>query len=705
MCLKSSFFLDGRVAETKCAGLTKEHCCKLGGEFLDKNSSGSEKINRCIKYAGKGSEHNLATCKITGNADAPTLCAAFGGVVFRTLTCADYGQYFAQQLVNIDGIGTKVGREMCGKEFANREFGSMPGVDNLFALMADMGCCGFNKEGKPASHACVGTTRTVPQGNPCMDDHKFQPHMPWTVRCQGMGAKRCKEAGGSMASNGCACEFSSTPADGKNTTAVFDPVWLCESAGAYTARVTETCQTIYDRTWRQFKVPTDAAGFTKDVCTSSTQKRAPGALCANPGLPNWSVEQYARYFARNSSCCTPTKSPGEHLYKCQATTTTTTPPPDKAVTKCTKGFPKASEGDASKCTSIYKDETCEVTCPTGYKGKAAIYTCGDDSTLTGSPPSCTLIMCNVSSIPELVVAGRSYQYVHQCDKITVGRQCGISCPKGFDFTTGERYMYYSCSNSGDFQGWTLSPCSKKKCLPHTIPRGRGVDNLKCKMTEVGANCTLPCKTGFAGTATEVQCDMNGVFTGQAPVCTPLPCSLEPWMQDSKAVHNCDKTYLNQECGSMCAKGFKGTPVRSQCKEASNTIRFESSGALNCEGRKCNRRMPFGVGVNNSDCLSKTTGETCELSCLKGYETSAKASPACQASGAFSAVSGYQCLPKMCGYLSAVAGFQYSDGVAHTCNGKKYSQSCVALCDYGYTMTGWMKLLLCDDAPSHAGFAS
>ena len=141
--------------------------------------------------------------------------------------------------------------DLCGKEFTNEVFGTeYRNVDRLVQVAADRGCCGVDLSNSgtpiPASSVCEartedGSSLNTFVGTPCVFDQDFQPAAPWTIQCQGMSEERCHEADGRMSSDSCSCEFSADFVEGGRQ-AVLDPIWLCQSAGPFTAKIVRTRQ-------------------------------------------------------------------------------------------------------------------------------------------------------------------------------------------------------------------------------------------------------------------------------------------------------------------------------------------------------------------------------------------------------------------------------------------------------------------------------
>eukprot|EP00931_Biecheleriopsis_adriatica_P086596 TRINITY_DN6122_c0_g1_i1.p1 TRINITY_DN6122_c0_g1~~TRINITY_DN6122_c0_g1_i1.p1 ORF type:complete len:3333 (-),score=563.37 TRINITY_DN6122_c0_g1_i1:30-10028(-) len=697
MCADPSKFNPEAIYDVDCLGITHEQCCALGGSY-EKN--GDAERNKC-----KDPSTWTGSCKLNMK-EADKMCQNTGGVVENSLKCRVAADYVLNEF-KVLGWGS-MGTGMCGKEFINQEFGpDFRYADDVFKYLANFGCCGEEVlDGKVVNGAaqCEDRSPKTFAGTPCMFDKDFQPDAPWTVNCQGMSEERCKEAKGVF--DGCSCQFSAEHrASDPTLKPMLDPTWTCESAGPFIAKTTMTCETAYMKYWATFSPPTQLVQYTSEFCSTPVGTQSAEAICEED-LPNLSFGFYSQFMAENSPCCSPDKKKiGRH--KCEPTTTTTTPEATVADTQCSKGLPDGDMYDVSNCAQSYLtlNPNCTVSCSENYEGEGKTFTCGEANTFSGTTPSCSEKVCLLSSIPGLASKSLDFSYVHNCGDVTVDGQCIVTCPAGYEYETGDTVMYYTCLADKSFEGWAPPMCRKKKCQVDTLPVAKGTDTSGCESVEVNSTCVLSCKPGFEGESTSPSCNMDLTFSGSAPSCKALPCSGDGLAQPQNTYHTCSEVFLEQKCTMFCDRGYRGTPLDYVCEKSVAGIAFAKveSRDLQCNGIPCTRQVPNGVGLDNSDCDGKKTKENCTLRCVKGYETTDSAESQCGADGAFSSVTGFRCYPKTCSDISSVSGFSFADGVATTCPGRKYKQSCSAFCMRGYELVGDVATLLCDDDSLNAGF--
>eukprot|EP00435_Cladocopium_sp_Y103_P040531 s81_g11.t1 len=165
-----------------------------------------------------------------------------------------------------------------------------------------------------------------------------------------------------------------------------------------------------------------------------------------------------------------------------------------------------------------------------------------------------------------------------------------------------------------------------------------------------------------------------------------------WASDPSFNTMCDGTKHGDTCVGQCSAGYTGQSAQFQCNNG------QLWGAPpTCAGLVCAfQGFELSVGLLASDCYGKTTGETCQMQCIRGYDLVGDPSSTCQADGSFTTPTSV-CQPKTCGSLSSVAPFSTVD-VADTCgNSSTFGEICMSYCDMGFDITGNTTVLICDEA--------
>ena len=90
------------------------------------------------------------------------------------------------------------------------------------------------------------------------------------------------------------------------------------------------------------------------------------------------------------------------------------------------------------------EDTCSFTCDTGYELTGSdTRRCKSDGSWSGSPVSCVIMKCSISSLPIDSILPES------CNN-TYESVCELQCPEGFNGTGGSSYK---CDISGSSVMW------------------------------------------------------------------------------------------------------------------------------------------------------------------------------------------------------------------------------------------------------------
>lgn len=355
---------------------------------------------------------------------------------------------------------------------------------------------------------------------------------------------------------------------------------------------------------------------------------------------------------------------------------------------CTVGMPSGEGINSTDCNGLMSLESCTVRCGATFEGEPTTYTCDRGlerfGQFYGSLPNCTKQTCSAAALPSASVYNTS-----ACVDVEVGQACLVSCPANY-FPADAMYR---CSDSLNYTG-TPPTCEPIACSEDSVPSAPGVNGSACADVAFQDTCQAVCREGYTGTLTTLTCGSEGDLVGTAPTCELIPCEVPAALNISRYSHTCQDLVHGERCVIQCNSGYEGDPVDATCDAGNLT-----GGTPNCTGVACSKNVPYGTGLNVTDCGGKTTGEYCTVECKAGFQPVGVTSEVitCQANEAFSA-STLECESAPCGNLDQVAGFANSTSFTHDCGDKVYQQTCLLQCATGFT--GTPKNLRCN-----AGFGS
>ncbi|CAJ1435358.1 unnamed protein product, partial [Effrenium voratum] len=354
---------------------------------------------------------------------------------------------------------------------------------------------------------------------------------------------------------------------------------------------------------------------------------------------------------------------------------------------CTDGLPTEVGVDVSDCAGqVVSGQRCVVRCATNFFGTAEDYICNPfTARFEGAPMVCSRQSCgSLVSVP-----GRTDVNTSACKDVVVGDFCLVSCKEGYVPADAS----YQCVSDLSYQG-TAPTCTRMPCNTATLPASAGLDVSSCYNLFVGDTCTASCLPGYLGTAAQMQCELSTDFTGTAPNCILKDCLVPPfWKQEPSFNTTCDGAKHGSTCIASCQLGYSGQSQQFACDNGQLRGQIPS-----CAGLPCSfQGFQLGTGEVVSDCYGKTTGESCQIVCSRGYELAGDGTATCLADGSFSRPSSV-CNPTICGRLDTVAPFS-PVGVDDSCDTLQFGELCTAFCSLGWDIVGNATVLLCDDAPN------
>ena len=382
-----------------------------------------------------------------------------------------------------------------------------------------------------------------------------------------------------------------------------------------------------------------------------------------------------------------------NLPDCATTTSTSTMTYTKTeLVVCGDGLPLGVGLDLSDCArQVVSGEICTVKCAEGFEGTPQGYICNPfTSRFEGDPITCQRQRCDMTTLPS-----RADLDVTACQDTVVGDFCIVACGEGYVANDAS----FECNSDLSFQG-TAPTCTRLPCDPATLPKTEGLDVSQCYNLLVGDTCSATCLEGYQAAASSsdpatMQCHFNTSFTGNPPQCEAKDCLVPSiWATDPSFNTTCDGTKHGDTCVAQCSAGYAGQSTQFQCNNG------QLFGAPpTCTGLVCAfQGFELSVGLLASDCYEKTTGQTCQMQCIRGYDLIGDAMSTCQPDGSFTQPTSV-CQPKTCGRLDSVAPFATVD-VADTCGiNSTFGEVCMSYCDTGFDMVGNTTVLLCDEAPS------
>lgn len=410
--------------------------------------------------------------------------------------------------------------------------------------------------------------------------------------------------------------------------------------------------------------------------------RFPGDTCqvvcayGYSGLPAQYTCETSETFSGSAPTCLPT------------TTTTTATTTQTILVLCTEGIPNGVGVNAGDCLGLYNGQTCTATCTAPLEGGPADYVCDPSSgALIGPELICKPKECEVSQLPANLTT-------QDCVGKTAGTFCTVSCPAGY---IGQEALY-ECLDSGTFDG-QVPQCEALPCSTSNLPLAPGVSISKCVGLFAGSECVVECDFGYQGSSSNYTCDLTGIFSGSVPICEAKRCEVPATLIGNVTFSSsCDGTTHGQSCLSVCNAGYAGLPAQHLCNDGTLLGNPPS-----CSPEPCTfEGFPLSMGLDSTDCVGAVSGETCQVTCLQGYELQGSPVLTCLAATSTFSSSNASCEPAPCGNLSSVAAFA-SAGVGHSCDGSVFGEVCFAFCQQGYQLEGNASMLYCQDVQTGAGF--
>ncbi|GFU11404.1 sushi, von Willebrand factor type A, EGF and pentraxin domain-containing protein 1 [Nephila pilipes] len=307
------------------------------------------------------------------------------------------------------------------------------------------------------------------------------------------------------------------------------------------------------------------------------------------------------------------------------------------------------------CSTKTSGNTCAVTCKNGGN------VIGDNKLLCSanfqwsSQPQCACETPNVSKVMELK---------GNCSFLLKNEKCFIVCMNGFK-SIGRNYTI--CQDNGKLGVFPF--CQKESC-PEPVMRSSTLKlEGKCSEKFFDDICVLRCREGgqlFGGTG--IKCESTGQWS-TFPYCT---CPTPNLSKGLMFKNNCSFKKPQEKCFVECAKNLQ--LVGNLLVLCQNNTKWSSM--PKCVHMKCpSPNLPEYLDIQQN-CLAKTVGDSCEITCKHGGKIIGTSEIKCLAGSSWSSFPDCSCpTPK-----SRQKHIQFKEN----CSFKKRNQKCTVVCPEGYS---------------------
>ena len=383
----------------------------------------------------------------------------------------------------------------------------------------------------------------------------------------------------------------------------------------------------------------------------------------------------------------------------------------------------ASAGVGETCSSLVFGQGCFAFCQQGYlqQGNALQLLCADVSTSAGyveilegggqqdavnsSGPTCTAQPCT-AGVPNIRGA------THDCDGKVTGETCTISAELGFTIS-GTTTL--TCQADGSFTQ-DLPTLEPAVCADPGF--GTGILST-CENKALDAYCWAYCDqaAGYTGSSKEYRCQANTAANavqiepvGDAITCTSTgggrrlqtascleSSAATVGLSPTSFTHDCSGKVHNDACIAHCSLGWNMTETTPSIYSCQNGALVGGS-LPTCTPLPCTFAFPNGLGVLHT-CDGVRTAQTCVASCTEvGFDYSAgqvAATYTCLSTGSLSGTA------PTCERISC-SDLQLDSQYLHTCQGRRYQDTCEVSCGQGYSLSGSSSQRECQADGSFSG---
>ena len=360
------------------------------------------------------------------------------------------------------------------------------------------------------------------------------------------------------------------------------------------------------------------------------------------------------------------------------------------------------------CSSLTSGETCTPQCVAGYTPQPAAVLCYANNTF-----SADLLACNTNNCFGGPHTGTDPRALYgACNSKNTGEVCVPGCNPGFS-TSGEFVLVCEERNSQmqyDASGATCIENSQFHCRNGSTTPTANVNYDVCTQRVTGEQCTTQCNAGYtklSGSDFILFC-LDGEFNDSSnTVCGPNVCQTTiPTTTVGTSYVACVGMKTGDTCQPTCSTGYASPPTTSFPVICNADGSFVAE--LACTANTCANgpNVPLAT-LDYTDCNTKSTGESCTVTCPLGYSPSAEQVLTCDSLGKYSNV--FSCTPNTC--LSGPSKNANGNIDYSTCSAQISGQVCAPSClpgkgsitgsftlscdsNGGYDATGASCLILC-----------
>eukprot|EP00439_Symbiodinium_sp_Y106_P040471 s2369_g4.t5 len=341
--------------------------------------------------------------------------------------------------------------------------------------------------------------------------------------------------------------------------------------------------------------------------------------------------------------------------------------------------------DVMDCLGKIPGETCEVVCAADYEGLPATLTCGQSEVFEGDVPTCsttTWTSTFTTTMTQLVECSGGLPLGRGIvSSDCSGKANGQTCEVRCDASLGFEggTVEYVCNPSTGLFDGPGLQCFLPSCPTDVLPAS--LDIADCDNTELGQICFVRCPAGWAGTEAVYTCQLEGSFAGTEPVCQRLVCSMDVLPQGPGFdTSSCVGTQSGESCNVTCARGYTGSSATYDC--GLDGV-FSAGSSAACERKAC--PVPASMVGDPSfftDCAGARHGDICMAKCNPGY-SGTPVQKRCD-DGEFATGTDINCTALTC----SLEGVSIGVGVAvGSCVGATTGRSCELSCARGYDGVG------------------
>eukprot|EP00808_Paulinella_micropora_P023636 g7169.t1 len=239
--------------------------------------------------------------------------------------------------------------------------------------------------------------------------------------------------------------------------------------------------------------------------------------------------------------------------------------------------------------------------------------------------------------PDLPIPSNGGRGSCTSDKKT-GEACWISCNDGYSISGGGyQYCQGVSWKSGQFKSAypNSQSCVAATCAAASTPSNGGIGT--CDGTKkTGQTCTITCNNGYSvsGGSTQTCTGTGGGSSAwpQSQSCAAATCATLATPSNG-AINTCTGTKTTgQTCSITCNNGYSVSGGSTQTCTGTGVGSSAWPNSQSCAASTCATLATPSNGAINTCTGTKTTGQTCTITCNEGYTVSGGATQTCTGTG-------------------------------------------------------------------------